>query len=1085
MKAILCILLGWVCVTSAGVISLVQDVNMPDPNEEVTVWVHSEDPLFCMGLAVYVVGDATITTAMSEADCNEFGWDNGWNSDPVIDPNGWVYLGSVRWASDVNDIVGYFKFRYHSGQVSVSIDQENSLAFSWDGESIPYSTFSTETLLFGQADLMQGGGSLATDLTDESGQLSEDANTLTPPPLVPADPNKPHPILLYCPAIESNLSLNFGAKSESYPLERSENSEEMLLDGLDSEPNVIEISSDITTNQIWTAENIYHVTANVNIQALLVIEPNTTIAFGYYGALIVNNGGTLLSAGTPDKPIIYTAYEPYGWSDYECAIHIEETASPATKIAYCHIECAYTAIQIDNIKLDAPIENNRLLYNNVGILEYGTHHTDIVNNLIALGFNQYYYSTGIHVNMESAEGIGDANSTILIQNNTCDYQDYGIVILGTDDANNSGEVTLVNNIVAESAEYGFVLADGYMYAIVLNTGYYGNTADKNWEFDEYDPVTATAFPFDQTEWRLNATCPFIDAGLEYIEQTRLIGTTTDVNSLPDSNVVDIGFHYPNWSYANAGTGLAETDYNEDGFTDEADLIPFCNAWLTNDPNIDLNGNNIVNLADFTLFASNWYHLQGNPSLLVSIIEDSNSLGLLTIDSNDSSFFTNPRFVLMDGQFMGGTTELNDYPVVVEGYRYLNGTHEFKVVTAMPDGAITVSPSQAVIFDNPLYCTDFNDFFHPTVDYEIKGFHDGNTVVEVNLVDINNNSLWSDSGSGQDVNIVVPQAIFANQRYCSLKITETESGQMMMGFGENAMDSSSSGSQKINLTKKYKPEDYAGQTIQMLIITPNTDVFGYKEPVIMQCAKACNARNVNWVPLHDKDVTSANLTNLLRPDTLRWVYWVGHANSYVGRTPEQETRDEGGVQRTCMACWQIGDHWWSNDTELLALSWTRQTATSSPILPNNWDNRGFDLWTIGMHNSTGKRIVFVDGCQSARYPDMAYTFGLFNSGNNDQIYIGWRPNVILNRGKNNLFAPRNFEKFTARTNPGIIRFWEQMGLGKTVYQAMESTTSTGYLPGETVIALWGENMQMNLGNESGDDNFFVRGTGTGNKLGYGN
>ncbi len=141
---------GLFSTVSMAQISLIADTNNPDPNEEITVYVHTDTPLFCMGLGIYVIGDANITSAMCEADCNNYGWDNGWNSDPYIDPNGYVYIGGVRWASDANGTVGYFKFRYSSGQISIYIDPEWSDAFSYDGSSCFSVPFSTETLLFGQ-----------------------------------------------------------------------------------------------------------------------------------------------------------------------------------------------------------------------------------------------------------------------------------------------------------------------------------------------------------------------------------------------------------------------------------------------------------------------------------------------------------------------------------------------------------------------------------------------------------------------------------------------------------------------------------------------------------------------------------------------------------------------------------------------------------------------------------------------------------------------------------------------------------------------------------------------------------------------
>ncbi|MBN2271831.1 MAG: hypothetical protein JXN61_14535 [Sedimentisphaerales bacterium] len=196
----------------------------------------------------------------------------------------------------------------------------------------------------------------------------------------------------------------------------------LMTMGTDS---VIEVNYDITSNQIWTSDNTYHVIADVNVQALLVIEPGTMVAFGPEKGLFVNNGGALVSCGTPDNPVIYTSDSQDPWyGDYYCAVFIEKTASVATKITYSHIEYAYAGITISNIRLDAPIENNYFFNNAYGIVEQGIEHTDISNNLIVAS----YYS-GIEVFLESATGQTDPNSHILIQNNTCDYyQDCGITV---------------------------------------------------------------------------------------------------------------------------------------------------------------------------------------------------------------------------------------------------------------------------------------------------------------------------------------------------------------------------------------------------------------------------------------------------------------------------------------------------------------------------------------------------------------------------------------------------------------------------------------------------------------------------------
>lgn len=247
MKATLIVLFTafFSCAASGGVVSLIADTTMPLPEQEITVWVYSEDPLFCLAMGVYVTGDATITAAMCEADCADYGWDNGWNSDAYIDPSGWLALSGVRWAADAVGVVSYFKFRYHSGQVAVSIDPEYFDAFGWDGSSTPHSTYSTETLLFGEPESLSFGG---------GENLAAETNLLTLS-------EKPTPQLMSCPVGSILLPQDFTPREEFLTAEQSE-SQEQPLNELDSDPTVIYVSSDITANQIWTADNIYYVTTN-------------------------------------------------------------------------------------------------------------------------------------------------------------------------------------------------------------------------------------------------------------------------------------------------------------------------------------------------------------------------------------------------------------------------------------------------------------------------------------------------------------------------------------------------------------------------------------------------------------------------------------------------------------------------------------------------------------------------------------------------------------------------------------------------------------------------------------------------------
>ena len=131
-------------------IYLTCDNNSPDPNTEVTVYVHSDTPLLDLFYWGEVLGDAELTAAMSTADCNQYGWDPGWQMDSYFDMEGLVGIGGVKFESDASGTVGYFKFIYHGGLVTVSTLNDWSGAYSWDEQGIHTIPFTQEPLLIGR-----------------------------------------------------------------------------------------------------------------------------------------------------------------------------------------------------------------------------------------------------------------------------------------------------------------------------------------------------------------------------------------------------------------------------------------------------------------------------------------------------------------------------------------------------------------------------------------------------------------------------------------------------------------------------------------------------------------------------------------------------------------------------------------------------------------------------------------------------------------------------------------------------------------------------------------------------------------------
>jgi hypothetical protein len=686
----------WSCLflsfmAAAGSISLSTDIELPapapDPNAVITVWIHSDAPVFFMNVLIRVNGDATITGTMNETDGTDYGWESDFV--PVITDNSIQFFG-VNWNNNDNGTIGYLTFRCNSGRVSVYIDTNASFVFSWT-ESF---TYSPDPIIVG---------------------------TLTLPPLI--KPNRPEPVLIEGPAHSDGPPRDGMYYETAWPQQMS------MLTLPDSGATVIEIDSDITINQVWEASNVYYLTEpnGINVQALLVIKPGTTIIMGSGCGLFVNNGGALIAKGTPNERItfipdfiyfFYPNYVGYYWQllpstgpYYYSPICIQDTASPATTVQYCMAEGAIAGIITANIRLDHPIENNYLTGNVFGIFEFGPKTTDIRNNLCF-----YNDVAGIEVYLcPDPNAAPDTEMILKIEHNTCDtYQLFGISIYGvlgfdSEDPNEVPDevptVYLLNNIVSSSYWYGLNHV-GWTKLLVMNTGYYDNADDKNWAFDEYGPVVAEDFPYwpyggekPHQHHYLSEDSPFVNAGTQYIEQTKLIGMTTNFDSLPDKDIVDLGFHHMDWDY----TGVEEVTG-----TDIDDVLTLANYWLTYtpyepnspnymDPNIidpnlisyggDWNDDGFVDLADFAILAANWQRVQGNPDITASVvISDEDGSIEVQVQNNGEPIYQ--YFVLIDGlyakelMFSDGLFHQNIYMPWLSP-----GLHEARIIGAGQQGIV--------------------------------------------------------------------------------------------------------------------------------------------------------------------------------------------------------------------------------------------------------------------------------------------------------------------------------------------------------------------------------------------------------------
>jgi len=179
-----------------------------------------------------------------------------------------------------------------------------------------------------------------------------------------------------------------------------------------------------------------------------------------------------------------------------------------------------------------------------------------------------------------------------------------------------------------------------------------------------------------------------------------------------------------------------------------------------------------------------------------------------------------------------------------------------------------------------------------------------------------------------------------------------------------------------------------------------------------------------------------------------------------------------VQRTNAHCWELHKgSIWDSWKKRGVFSHTQQTWHEAPLLPDNWDQKGFDLQTTEMWDSNKKKIVFMDGCLTGKYADLAEAYGMFSLdswGSLDQIYLGWRKSILV--------TPGPLESIINTTN-GVKMFWEEMGAGKSVGEALERIDYFG--SGGVKMALFGPDGKRDIGDPEGDDVLYLYGKGLTN------
>lgn len=890
--------------TPAGTITLSTDIELPapdpDPNQVITVFIHSDAPILFMDLLIRVNGDATIEEVMDETTCGLYGWDANSIVTCTVNPDNTIQLFALNFNQNAAETVGYLQFRCRSGFVAVYLDTEESRAVGW-----------TENFTF----------------SDEPTSVG----TLTLPPLI--ERNEPTFAANYHPA-EGRCPDNDPCDMDWGPLHPRLFGETMTtrgygdIWGYDLPPlPVIEINSDITENQVWTPDHYYRITRPVNVQALLVIEPGTFVFCDWYG-MAINNGGTLISQGTPDNPVVYTSsarVEEVGWhwTSVEgeglfqyCPIIVQSTASPATKISYSFIESSIYGVIVDNIRLDSPIENSYLCGNRYGVYELGPKLTDLRNNL-------FFYSglAAIEVYPTTDPNIpADTDNILRIENNTLDYNAMdGIFVEGVQDPNAMPKVLIADNIISRCWFNGIVLYNGWLNTLITHNGYYDNIFNKAWDFQEFDPVIiewqpdGSAFPFEypigeqffQHHW-LVPDCNFVDAGTDYVTRTTLVGKTTSIYSAPDTGMIDLGFHHMDWTYTGAGgiigTTLDHVTTCADYWLCYSPFKPDSPSYI--DPNLyifdpnhpenwigpnsvtfggDWDDNGVVDLQDFAIVSQLWQAAPAVPDL-VPVIAGEPDEGWVTIAAGQPNDDTMLVYAYVDGKYIRQAYAMgSDTPKYYDLTESGEGPHEIKFIAMDSDG--NFSHSQPFVYEPneplPLHYCIVPSTYEPNQPLHFAAYNpDGAADITVNVYGYEEEPVWSQTFTGNTVKGQIPADITKSHYLTGVQLT-----------------SSGGGASLSKQTARYEPEmSPPDPNVIALIVLPDRVIARADRKIHAMVIEAFDDQGIKYEILASKNATFANVKKYA--PQIKYLYLDAHGSSGINY-------GQNGVLRTSVSLADVG------------------------------------------------------------------------------------------------------------------------------------------------------------------------------------
>ncbi|MBN1392318.1 MAG: hypothetical protein JW947_05885 [Sedimentisphaerales bacterium] len=114
-----------------------------------------------------------------------------------------------------------------------------------------------------------------------------------------------------------------------------------------------------------------------------------------------------------------------------------------------------------------------------------------------------------------------------------------------------------------------------------------------------------------------------------------------------------------------------------------------------------------------------------------------------------------------------------WPRCFESNRFSNGWHRIKLVSVDYDGTAKNYPPIDAYFKNLLYNVRCDDRFSPNENYHYRGFYDGKKSLEVKLTNCRGEVLWSNTYSGNYIDVNIPASAFEKEQLCNIDVNEIQ------------------------------------------------------------------------------------------------------------------------------------------------------------------------------------------------------------------------------------------------------------------------------------------------------------------------